>query len=41
MIESLLLPFRRFAMWFVWNVPLGNAAPKIFEFAIGSKGHRK
>lgn len=27
---------RRFAMWLVWNVPLGPAAPYVLGFAIGA-----
>jgi hypothetical protein len=28
---------RRFAMWLVWNVPLGRMAPHVMGFAMGSK----
>lgn len=40
MREILLFPFRRAAMWAVWNMPLGRFAPAVFGFAIGSKGRR-
>lgn len=28
---------QRFAMWLVWNVPLGKYAPSVFDFAMGQK----
>ena len=28
---------RTFAMWCVWNVPLGRFAPHVMGFAMGSK----
>jgi len=31
---------RRFAMWLVFNVPLGRFAPAVFGFAMGAKGKR-
>lgn len=31
---------RRFAMWLVWNIPLGRFAPHVLGFAVGSKGVR-
>lgn len=31
---------RRFAMWLVWNVPLGRAASHVFGFAVGAKEMR-
>lgn len=31
---------RSVAMWLVWNVPLGAAAPHVFGFAMGAE-HRK
>lgn len=42
MIEALLFPFRRGAMWLVWyGPPLGNLAPILFDFAMGQKGRKK
>lgn len=38
--EAMLFPFRRLAMWLVWNVRLGRFAPHVFGFAIGRKGRR-
>lgn len=39
--EALLFPFRRFAMWLVWEgPPLGRFAPILFDFAMGQKGRR-
>ena len=32
----LLKPLQSFAMWLVWNVPLGRFAPHVFAFAMGS-----
>jgi hypothetical protein len=29
--------FTRVAMWLVWNVPLGRAAPYVLGLAIGAK----
>lgn len=40
MISALLFPFRRLAMWMVWNVPLGRFAPTFFDFAMAQKGKR-
>lgn len=40
MTEGLLFPFRRVAMWLVWNVPLGRFATAFFDFAMGQKGRR-
>lgn len=31
---------RKFAMWLVWNVPIGRFAPKVLDFAIGKKGEK-
>ena len=31
---------RKFAMWIVWNVPIGRLAPWLFGFAMGSKPHK-
>ena len=32
----LLKPLQSFAMWLVWNVPLGRFASHVFAFAMGS-----
>lgn len=40
MIQPLLYPFRRLAMWMVWNVRLGRFAPAFMGFALGRKGQR-
>ena len=32
---------RSAAMWMVWNVPLGNFAPKLMGFAMNSKPVKK
>lgn len=32
---------RRFAMWLVWNVPLGRLAPHVMAFALGTKNYKK
>lgn len=39
-MATLLFPFRHLAMWLVWNVPLGLAAPAFFNFAMGQKGRK-
>jgi hypothetical protein len=31
---------RSIAMWLVFHVPMGRAAPHVFHFALGSKGYR-
>jgi hypothetical protein len=28
---------QQLAMWVIWNVPIGAAAPHVFAFALGSK----
>jgi len=32
---------RRFAMWLMFNVPLGFLAPYIMKFAVGAKRMRR
>lgn len=40
MIEAILYPFRRLAMWAVWNVYLGRYATNVFDFAMAQKGRK-
>lgn len=37
MITFIDRELRRFAMWLVWNIPLGRAAPHVFGYAVGAK----
>lgn len=32
---------RRFAMWLVWNVPLGALAPHVMAFALGAESYQQ
>ena len=32
---------QQLAMWVVWNIPIGAAAPYVFAFALGSKMLKK
>ena len=32
---------RKFAMWLVWNVPLGRLAPYVMKFAVKGSGMRR